>query len=291
MRLSFEFIVDFLHDAMKHNIDKIGRRQIVPQHFQLFLGAEDREMHRQYENVLIEELIYALKTIRDDYFKDEQDPIVVEIADDTELTRFEIDVAIRMVTESKAGQDQVLPQISSVQAYPPTTPPPLQETRSAMSIVTPAEQPVIGGVTDDDDFTVDDDQVERQPEIVAQPHQAAPPESEIIEDVEDDLDKRFRFMVDEARNQPLAKPERVVELAVNMTYPEDLENEIQVESEPAAYDDSLYIDEEDIYPEVLERLKRDRKFYEEWKARGRVPTLLSRIAAKQSERRMRHTAL
>lgn len=72
---------------------------------------------------------------------------------------------------------------------------------------------------------------------------------------------------------------------------DDTENDIEVSSTIEDYDDSLYQDEEDIDPEVLERLKRDRKFYEEWKARGRVPTLLSRNANRQSERRMGHKEL
>ena len=265
MRLPFEFILDFLHDAMKHNIDKIGRRQIVPQYFQLFLGSEDRATRRQYENILIEELVYGLKVIRDDYYKNEHDPLVVEIADDAELARFEVGVSVRMFHEG-----------AEVQSF---------------DVHTPADENPIksepNNVHDDKPANIYNDQEVSEPGVEDSSDLAATTGGEASEDEEQE--NKFHILVDDIKKVDKGNSDGVVDLAVNMSTSEDTDKDLIVETEPTDYDDSLYQDEEDLDPEVLERLKRDRKFYEEWKSRGRVPTLLSRNAARQSDRRMNHS--
>jgi len=194
-----------------------------------------------------------------------------------------------MVVEAKSTLDDRSTIVSTVKAPPPISPSPLTAASSVETLELLSKKPEI--ISEPAKAIVREavNEVDNVPTIE---HSSLPstPDDNAASD-HSDLEDRFRFLVDEARAEEAVNQECVVDLAVNMASTEDQEKEIQVETEPAAYDDSIYVSEEDIDPEVLERLKKDRKFYDEWKARGRVPSLLSPNSTKQSERRMRHTEL
>ncbi len=96
-RIPFEFILSVLIDAMKYNVDKIGRQIIIPQYLKLFLNPEDRKLRREYEDIVITELVNELLQIRKEISNTDARALIVEFDEDGELEKFEVGVTAEMV--------------------------------------------------------------------------------------------------------------------------------------------------------------------------------------------------
>ena len=100
-RISYEFLLNVLIEAMKYNADKIGRWIILPQYYVLYFNPEDRKLRQEYEHMPIKALTEEMKAQYKDISQTDPENLLIEFADDEELEHFEVGVVVKMIVPAE----------------------------------------------------------------------------------------------------------------------------------------------------------------------------------------------
>ena len=112
VRISYDFMLQILMDAMKYNKDDYGSKTKAPNHFILYLNPEDRKQREKYEDELITEFRKDLLNYRPEITQTDKRDIVVEFSEDEELKHLQVGVTVEMVApEEKLANIPLLPDI------------------------------------------------------------------------------------------------------------------------------------------------------------------------------------
>ena len=110
-KIPFSKISQKLRNAVKENIDEIGKKMLIPNRFKIFFSKFDRNMRRDIEDILISELEKELCNISKEWNNLNKEDFYVEIQSDYDLKPGEfyiecsLDRSVSKVRENKFSEN------------------------------------------------------------------------------------------------------------------------------------------------------------------------------------------